>query len=608
MKANSKVAFHGATSASSIMGAALMWAWWDLAIYTDVYRNWMAQPQCFSALLFVVSMLAAGAVLYVFARFAQKVAPRLYGATSGLIWIGVVSALASTASIVGAHVGSFSVEVVARVINGGVLGVLVALWGSVAAERGSRSGIVSVSLSISLGAVIDAVVLYATRPLYAAVAVALFPLLSVLVFVHAVRRRVDGEVFARNRSTHVTPRRATGAARHEFYGLSALLLVGLSVAEIAFNFMNYQVVYVGTGPICDVTFNYGCHLARAAGALLCFVFVGVFDVSYKRFFWTGGLLMSAAFATMPFWGMVGIPQNVSNYINMACFAMVVVFVFGVLCEISYERKVSPLEPVGFGAVFITAVDSLGIILGVAVNRLLGASPELVASFASALGYVLILALLGILTEGQRYLDVSTGVAAGRRLQSDDEISAELLHKQRCEKLIEAAGLTARERDILLDVLRDKGLPSIARMLGISENTVKTHVQNIYRKFDVHGRAELMALFAPTQAGACDWAGTLGAVGTSGESGSGTSHKKAALADAIELLARKHGLTRREGEVFALLARGYRHGEIQERLSVSPSTVHTHVTNIYAKMDLHSHAELSKLVQAERARLVGKAGE
>lgn len=146
------------------------------------------------------------------------------------------------------------------------------------------------------------------------------------------------------------------------------------------------------------------------------------------------------------------------------------------------------------------------------------------------------------------------------------------------------------------------------MLGISENTVKTHVQNIYRKFNVHGRAELMALFAPVQAGACDWAGALGAVGTSGESGSGTSRKKAALADAIELLARKYGLTQREGEVFALLARGYRHGEIQERLSVSPSTVHAHVTNIYAKMDLHSHAELSRLVQAERVRLVGKAGE
>ena len=67
-------------------------------------------------------------------------------------------------------------------------------------------------------------------------------------------------------------------------------------------------------------------------------------------------------------------------------------------------------------------------------------------------------------------------------------------------------------------------------------------------------------------------------------------------EAISSLAQAHGLTLREQEVFAQLARGYRHKEIARKLVVSSSTVHTHVTNVYAKLNVHSQDELSELVK------------
>jgi len=51
------------------------------------------------------------------------------------------------------------------------------------------------------------------------------------------------------------------------------------------------------------------------------------------------------------------------------------------------------------------------------------------------------------------------------------------------------------------------------------------------------------------------------------------------------------LTPREQEVLSLLAYGHTNGEIGQKLSVSERTVETHRTNILAKLDLTSRADL-----------------
>jgi DNA-binding CsgD family transcriptional regulator len=48
-------------------------------------------------------------------------------------------------------------------------------------------------------------------------------------------------------------------------------------------------------------------------------------------------------------------------------------------------------------------------------------------------------------------------------------------------------LTAREREILLRVLEGKSNWVIAYLMNLSENTVKFHLKNIYRKLDVSSR-------------------------------------------------------------------------------------------------------------------------
>jgi len=60
-------------------------------------------------------------------------------------------------------------------------------------------------------------------------------------------------------------------------------------------------------------------------------------------------------------------------------------------------------------------------------------------------------------------------------------------------------------------------------------------------------------------------------------------------------ARPAGLTARELEVLALLARGQSNKEIASRLVISPKTVGSHVEHIYRKIDCSTRAEASLFV-------------
>ena len=59
---------------------------------------------------------------------------------------------------------------------------------------------------------------------------------------------------------------------------------------------------------------------------------------------------------------------------------------------------------------------------------------------------------------------------------------------------EAAHLTAREREVLAEVARGRSNREIARLLGLAEKTVKTHVSAILTKLGVQDRTQA-ALYA-----------------------------------------------------------------------------------------------------------------
>ncbi|MEA5019306.1 MAG: helix-turn-helix transcriptional regulator [Gordonibacter sp.] len=68
-----------------------------------------------------------------------------------------------------------------------------------------------------------------------------------------------------------------------------------------------------------------------------------------------------------------------------------------------------------------------------------------------------------------------------------------------------------------------------------------------------------------------------------------------VVDTCLAMAGRYGLSPRETEVFVLLAQGRTRAFIQDELVLSGSTVKTHVSHIYAKMEVHDRQEMMDLI-------------
>ena len=69
--------------------------------------------------------------------------------------------------------------------------------------------------------------------------------------------------------------------------------------------------------------------------------------------------------------------------------------------------------------------------------------------------------------------------------------SELPVEEACDMAADRFGLTPRETEVLVHLVRGESAGEIADALTISKSTVLTHTKRVYAKLDVHSRVELM---------------------------------------------------------------------------------------------------------------------
>ncbi len=69
-----------------------------------------------------------------------------------------------------------------------------------------------------------------------------------------------------------------------------------------------------------------------------------------------------------------------------------------------------------------------------------------------------------------------------------------------------------------------------------------------------------------------------------------------LLNRCDALAKKYGLSKREGEVLEILAQKKTIGEVEKELYIANGTAKTHIRHIYRKLDIHSREELYDMLE------------
>ncbi len=98
-------------------------------------------------------------------------------------------------------------------------------------------------------------------------------------------------------------------------------------------------------------------------------------------------------------------------------------------------------------------------------------------------------IIGIIVEGQ-YLALLLRRQA--RAERALNVAAGELHEL-IEQYFRDWGLTPSEADVAMFALKGISIPDIAQLRGSKDGTIKAHLNGIYRKAGVNGRAQLLSL-------------------------------------------------------------------------------------------------------------------
>lgn len=113
-----------------------------------------------------------------------------------------------------------------------------------------------------------------------------------------------------------------------------------------------------------------------------------------------------------------------------------------------------------------------------------------SSSAAYLAYNVLVILVLVALIALEILPQKLG-SAKRTPEADEAPSPDDLLQERCRVFGQQHGLTPREIEVLLPLVRGRGAATIATILGVSPETARTHIRHIYAKTGIHNREDLM---------------------------------------------------------------------------------------------------------------------
>lgn len=213
-----------------------------------------------------------------------------------------------------------------------------------------------------------------------------------------------------------------------------------------------------------------------------------------------------------------------NTMLLGCYYFIAMLVSYLAVEAAYTSRVSVYVILGVAMMGTRICLGIALVVGYAIGSMNTGSaggPEDALYFLVVIVVIIyILSMAAIMLsrgrkrrrEDRRWFGAERATerkhsgTTGRDDQGDEESDASRLTRRtaqagdydrafehRCQALAASGGLTEREAEIVLYLVRGRTKAHIAKTLFVSENTVRSHVRNVYAKLDVHTRQELIDL-------------------------------------------------------------------------------------------------------------------
>lgn len=187
-----------------------------------------------------------------------------------------------------------------------------------------------------------------------------------------------------------------------------------------------------------------------------------------------------AFSTM-------LPEELSMTLLSIGYSLMFVILAVLFCDISHRFGVCAIALCSIKDI-MEAFLVVGNYAGQAAYQVL--TPEEWTTFMAVLGALVLGASLLLLSDGGN-AEWGLSLFGLRKVALEDDPRAAFT--LRCDEVAKTYRLSPRETEVLQLLALGREAPSIERDLCIAKGTLKSHIQRIYQKMDIHSRKELHAI-------------------------------------------------------------------------------------------------------------------
>lgn len=507
----------GANGVKAIVGSGFYWAWFDALFMSALFATGGTDglmPEYGAIAAFALSLPVFGLVLW-----RGDVVGKLFESRRMTVAVAVAGTIGSLFYTVAGMANNWGAFAGGALLCGLFMGMYNMAWGMVYCKDGAKSATPLIAGAFAIAPLLDAPLLFMI-PEARAVFFALFPLASSALFVamgHSLTRKTKRRDATANAQTSEAafrpltdtmdvgsrldeslakslgrPQTEPAASPHgmqafltNHLGVSAMLIGAVVLVMSGFGYLQHLLSFSAQAN------GIGVQVARGAAAIVMFCLLVARPERSSAVFRVGFLIMVAGIMMLPFFFGTD-TFLVSGAVIIAGYTAFDVFIWVAFSHVAHTRSKSPVKTVAFIRFVANAATALGLVCGVLlVGQEEGANP-LAFQETTVVGYLVVIAIVMLLSSEEsaellRSARPSPAQSTGM-VGAMGETSAE-----RMEAWLDGIGLTAREKDVADLLLQGRTQPWIAEALGISENTVGTHVRHIYQKAEVHDRQQLLDL-------------------------------------------------------------------------------------------------------------------